>query len=184
MRVQLVEGATAVGDQAVDLGGYSMAKRFVVEADDPKWPYRATLTGITTPSAGPQWDTVVLQRRDGEQVSSLSMRALPLPRLLRIAVELGATELFATEDGRRGGMALGRDPKRVKRARSALYEPRSRRSLNDEFLRDVAAVYRKASTDRSKHGVPAPTVAVTNWGHTTRPTASRWIRAARDRGLL
>lgn len=57
--------------------------------------------------------------------------------------------------------------------------PRQGSPLTDENLSEVAQVYRAAV----KNGDP-PTRAVMGAMHVERSTASRWIRAARDRGLL
>ena len=62
------------------------------------------------------------------------------------------------------------------RAKTGALQLRRRRSVNDELLREVAAVYLDEPD--------APTEAVADEFDVSKRTATRWVAAARDRGLL
>jgi hypothetical protein len=57
--------------------------------------------------------------------------------------------------------------------------PRRGAAVSDDRLRRVAGVYRAAL----ENGDP-PTQTVADVLHASRPTAARWVAAARERGLL
>lgn len=55
-----------------------------------------------------------------------------------------------------------------------------RRGLNDDFLRAVAEKFKSLTAE----GEPYPAKAIARSEHADKSTVSRWLKAARDRGLL
>ena len=121
---------------------------------------------------------------DTEPLSALRVRELPVGRLIKQARE----ERFYASGG---GLSLASDAdqlralgRRLKPAEVSAHawsaEPRRRRrSLTNEHYDQVADTYLRA-----KEAGMHPTLAVMNAMYATRPTASRWVREARARGLI
>ena len=65
----------------------------------------------------------------------------------------------------------------IRQAQKVIQHARSRRTISDDLLRQVAEVYRANLKDR-----PGEAVRAVFWVHPR--TAARYIRAARDRGFL
>ncbi|MDP9344594.1 MAG: hypothetical protein M3P44_02535 [Actinomycetota bacterium] len=187
---------------------------------------RVTLR-MAASEAGVTCERVELRPGD-EQISTATMRRVPLGSLLAEAPQraarvitfdadaAGAGEEIVIEPGRRRawladnpygpppedpdkawrdrmsrmaevGEAPARSPRQpsvAQRAALASKRPvgRPRKPIDDETLGAVATVYREALKNaKQKH----PTAAVVDaFGFGSRSTASRWIRRARDMGLL
>lgn len=121
---------------------------------------------------------------DGKPVTSQTLRAIPVQRLLRQAAVQASTFLAyggATADGgsrfeapsaiERGRIAT--------RALSAARSPRQGSPITSDHLKQVADIYRAALAAGER-----PTRAICERWHVTRPTASRWVAAARAAELL
>lgn len=168
-------------------------------------PGRFTITGPASPQGGaptarvvveviegrPQCVAVHIERQDnGRRIVSADLQHLPLKRWIGDAVEiLGATIRF-NKDGSINFeppasleqiVAKERDRKRalteIATALKSIDRSRRAGAVTDDLLEEVATVYRAA---KGKH----PTQAVMDHFPVTRPTASRWIRRARDRDFL
>jgi hypothetical protein len=122
----------------------------------------------------------------GEQLSSDDLR-LPLARLVRHATASAIVGVTPGADGNISGAALvtgllrrgNRERDFYQQYTSDTDRPRRGQPVPDERLQRVAGLYREA-LDR---GDP-PTQTVADVMHASRPTAARWVAAARDRGLL
>jgi hypothetical protein len=128
-------------------------------------------------------ELLVLRRPEGSPVSGAALREIPVDRILTDAMEEAAFEAVVGEDGApkvvrvkdRPGAGAGL----FSAYREATGKPRKQR-VTTSRLREVAEVYRVAST--TKRGRPKQAVAEAF--HVSSSTASRWIRTARERGLL
>jgi hypothetical protein len=124
-----------------------------------------------------------------ESVSGELLRRVPVNRLLARAMAAAHFRFGEPEDGGiridfgEGGVARFPTPKESAEfyesyARNAR-KPRRGSPLTDENLRNVADLYRAAT----RRGDP-PTQTVASAMSVARPTAARWVSAARKRGLL
>ena len=109
----------------------------------------------------------------GPPVTSAGLRALPIARLVREALDAVAMD----EASLPGGIVRREPPARP--VEPGARTPRRGALVTDEHLRDVAARYR-AAIQRGE----APTKAVADELYASRPTAARWIARARERGFL
>jgi hypothetical protein len=129
-------------------------------------------------------DEIQLLRRPGaKSLGGASLRDIPVDKLRRAAMEEAAFEVVQTEDGPK--------PLRVKdrpEARDELFaayqvdtkQPaRQGVPITKKRLEEVAQVYRDASVTSRR-----PKQVVASTFHVSTSTASRWIRAAREQGLL
>jgi hypothetical protein len=122
----------------------------------------------------------------GEHLSSDDLR-LPLVRLVRHAVASAAVAVTPDADGDISGVAVlagllqrgKRELDFYQRYTSDTDQPRRGQSVPDERLWRVAGLYREAL----ERGDP-PTQTVADVMHASRPTAARWVAAARTRGML
>lgn len=118
-------------------------------------------------------------------ISATLLRKVPLMRLVADArrqrfEDAGGALLEALDDGQ--DIDLSRRLEESLRASSASWEPRRPgrpATLSREHYNDVAQVYSAAHV----LGAP-PLVAVQQRWHVARPTASRWVAAARSLDLL
>ncbi len=119
-----------------------------------------------------------------DRLKSADLRRVAADRLVRTAVAAASRPL---PEGHTTGLPLlsaivtGNPAKETEffLARSRKHRKRERRTITDEFLREVAAVYADALRD----GRP-PKQAVSDELNGSYPTAGRWVSEARKRGLL
>jgi hypothetical protein len=103
-------------------------------------------------------ELVCSRKKNGDEITSEMIRSLPVGKLLRWGA-INANTLLASP--------------RVDAAKIRTQGP------TDESLRAVARVYRVAFAARED-----PTAAVASGLQLPRPTASRWVKTARQRGFL
>lgn len=140
---------------------------------------------VVTTDHGPVCRSIELASDDDVGVPATALRRVEMRRMLReapgrverfvagrefygrgeIAITPGDLSVFATES--------------VRASESTVLETRSRGKRIDVDLIGVAKSYRKAH----ELGQP-PTETVAREFNVSRPTASRWIRQCRERGLL
>lgn len=120
-------------------------------------------------------DRLTIRRQEGgAPVTTEGIRAIPVAMLLHVAVESWVAETTPTEDG--GYRAAWPHwpvlPGLSERAKAG-------GGPSDEDLRTIATAYQVAYATGA-----APTKTVMQRFELPRSTASRWIRMARERGLL
>jgi hypothetical protein len=102
--------------------------------------------------------------------------------LVRQAMGAAVDKVRQAGDGTRELAPLsGRDVERFARAYG---RRRGGKRLSKEHLGEVARIYREARASEDAALRRAPTVAVAEAMFASRPTAGRWVMAARRRGLL
>ena len=114
-------------------------------------------------------------------VTANTLREIGLAKLVALALEAATWPYEETATGGRMPIFPG------SRERERLYEqsaegarrPRKGSPLTEEDLAKVAEIYRTAVA----HGDP-PDEAIAHAMHASRSTAARWVRKARDVGLL
>jgi hypothetical protein len=160
----------AADSDLVEVAGYEVPREFYALLDIPKDAPRTALH-VRIEGGEPVVQAVTVIRRPGElPLSASSYRKVNLRRLVEIAAAratLRAPGLVRTEQVAQDIAATRPTPRRGSR-------------ISDEFLEEVAAVYRKAVLDGSR----SPTWAVGEHFHTARSNAGRWVMEARRRGLL
>jgi hypothetical protein len=122
-------------------------------------------------------DQLTVKRREGgPPVTTEGLREVPIAALLRLAVESNVVRVrrSATRDGDTSSWEM------TWASPLALSErAKGGGGPSDEDLRTVAALYQVAYATGQ-----APTRLVMNRLELPRSTASRWVRLARERGLL
>jgi hypothetical protein len=121
-------------------------------------------------------DQLTVKRREGgPPVTTEGLREVPVAAFLRLAVESNIMRVGPTiRDGDKSSWKL------TWASPLALSErARAGAGPSDEDLRTVAALYQVAYATGQ-----APTKLVMNRLELPRSTASRWVRMARERGLL
>jgi hypothetical protein len=121
---------------------------------------------------------------NGQSVSSTLLRAIPVPRLVAQATaEAGSVlqcEDSLPEGGARfSGLTAGERAATYKKLMEGAREPRRGAPITDAHLEQVAAVYRQAAEVDDP-----PLKAIEEQFEAKRATASKWVRMARDRGIL
>lgn len=123
-------------------------------------------------------------RQPDSGVTSEALRKVPVTRLAREAAGVAAS--FFAFDGltQEGEVKLvGPGPEKSREIYGRFLEmarqPRRGSPLTDDHLRAVVAMYKQAL----KEGDP-PTRTIADEMHVARPTASRWVAKARERGFL
>lgn len=119
-----------------------------------------------------------------DRLKSEDLRRVAVDRLVRTAVAAAARPL---PEGETGGPSLlsaiitGNPAEEVDffLAQSNKHRKRKRRTITDDFLREVATVY----ADALQEGRP-PKQAVSDELNGSYPTAGRWVSEARKRGIL
>jgi hypothetical protein len=152
--------------------GLYLLTRYAVEVDDPDSP---VISEVHVEVIDGKPECVELRcrpRPGGVPVSSEALRSVPLRRYLRESTRLYSERVefhgdveFHSSTGSGDELLL---------IRAAKQQPRH--EMTDEFLGEVAAVYSESETK--------PTAAVVARFHVSRPTASRWVALARERGFL
>jgi hypothetical protein len=152
--------------------GYWLPRRWTTRLDGDHLRYKVELD-FETGDNGPQCRSVRLTARDDEAaISARDIRSVPIAACIDQAVSSAA---------QRGEETAGQI--RISLGGSDLNEvlthnrPRQDRRTTDRHLREVAAVYRAATTK--------PTKAVEDhWSPVSYSTAARWVMQARRRGFL
>lgn len=158
------------------LGKFLIERAFQVTIDDPSLPCEVDLVVEVTDGIPEVVQLVATARQDGPPITGHMIRAIPVHTLLADAVANQAREserkrARPLQDGRFGG---------------PLSTPtQSRQHLTDEFLQEVADVYRSSEA----LGKPVETVAdyfseARPNGKVPRATAARWVLECRRRGYL
>lgn len=116
------------------------------------------------------------EKLDGLPLTATDLRRIPLARILRDASR--ASQLFAAALG--PGVFGPPTPREARRiAADPCRRPRRGSPITRQHLEEVAQTYRDAFQRGDR-----PTRAVQATFSVERATASRWVRAARDAGLL
>jgi hypothetical protein len=138
-------------------------------------PYRLELRVVYEDGRFVVDQLAVKRREGGPPVTTEGLREVPIAALLRLAVESNIMHVGPTEhDGHTSSWKL------TWASPLALSErAKGGGGPSDEDLRTVAALYQVAYATGQ-----APTRLVMNRLDLPRSTASRWVRMARDRGLL
>lgn len=175
--------------------------RFKAAIDDETVPYLLELHLAVHEGEAVCTAARFVQREGGPPITPRGVRTVPLTRYVRAATACAA---WRVEEDAAGGvrlMSVSPDGEHVEDAgRSFKLTPvatgaevaaafeqtrpageRGRRRLTDEFLEDVAKVYRAAL----EAGDAAPRRAVQEWQKgAPSQTAARWVAEARRRGFL
>lgn len=108
-----------------------------------------------------------------DNVTGTELRALPIARLLNIALTAAVMPVAGPTSVR-----VFKTPEEFKAARATMapQHERERWALTPEFLREVVKVYLRASSK--------PVIAVADHFGRRRPTASRWVAKARAEGYF
>jgi hypothetical protein len=189
-----VDLTSIVGDEAISLGdGVWVPLQVRVTYDDPERPAVAECEFVLdAKTLKPSCTSVRLTAREGAEIASEDTR-LPLPTIWRRTVDVlsnftggpdappGTRRSDYLEDH---GQFVGHetaptqaDKRQFLRSRDAL----GRRQLSDEFLEEVATVYRDAV--KNNKSPRAEVVAQLSPGAKLN-TARNWIQLARKRGIL
>lgn len=129
----------------------------------------------------------------GGAVTGATLRAIPVDTLAREAMKMAAYEIVSQTPGEPPELRRAADPDLTGIAdpdfsgdelfavyQQATHKPfRRGKPVTDAHLREVVQVYRDATATKQR---PKQTIA--RVFHVSTSTASRWIRAARDRGFL
>jgi hypothetical protein len=159
-------------------GKLLLPPRWTVEVDDPGSPYKLTLS-IEVVDRQPVLESVQITCRElSDPVTPRKIRERPLARYLHGAVHTAALVATPAPDGS-----------------SVSYEPafgpgdelhplldtsrRQQARITPEFLAEVAAVYNNTVTHKRQAVMNDP-----RWEPVAPQTASRWIKEARDAGLI
>ena len=128
---------------------------------------------------------VAIHSAHGQPLTGTFVRSLPLSQIVTKAAERNTYRVFRTRRGRyigvyytdafAGKLGFGEG---LEELRNDLR--RKRRTLNDEFLSEIAAVYRDARARR----IPTTKAVQEHFGPTTPENARRWIALAREAGRL
>jgi hypothetical protein len=139
-------------------------------------PYRLELRVVHEDGRFVVDQLTVKRREGGPPVTSERLREVPIAALLRLAVESNVVRVSreATRDGDTSSWEL-----RWASPLALSERAKGGGGPSDEDLRTVAALYQVAYATGQ-----APTRLVMNRLELPRSTAGRWIRMARDRGLL
>jgi len=142
----------------------------------------ADLPGVVTVQVrvdakrGPIIEEFTLTARKGRSISPEDLHRVPLAKVRdAVMAQVPTFRLLVNEQGEVFG-AAGKPPGSAPVAIRAEMRRHGWQPLDDEHLRKVASVYRAAE----RH----PTKAVAERFGVPRPTAGRWVMAARARGLL
>ncbi len=119
----------------------------------------------------PECTELTIRRADGQPLAAKNLRSLPLSKWLRHAV---ATQSFHRSTP--GSPIYGLESSDEQRREVLEKLPSGRIRVNDVLLRRVADIYERAES--------APTKAVQDEFLVSRSQASRYVRAARDKGFL
>ena len=139
-------------------------------------PYRLELRVVHEDGRFVVDQLTVKRREGGPPVTTERLREVPIAALLRLAVESNVVRVSreATRDGDTSSWEL-----RWASPLALSERAKGGGGPSDEDLRTVAALYQVAYATGQ-----APTRLVMNRLELPRSTAGRWIRMARDRGLL
>ena len=153
-------------------GGLYAMERYGVEVTSEDLPYAVEIE-VRIVDGVPTCDEVRCRRRPGDPpITSESMRRVPLAGLLRASPWRGF--VFRAEFDEDGQIKLLQPVLDPDEEPSSRPPARQRRAITPEHLRDVARVFSEAptlATVQRRYGV-------------SRATASRWVTAARDQGLI
>jgi hypothetical protein len=169
------------GSRAVRFGAdLALPSRFEVEvlphAEDAL-PYALDLVVVVEDGA-PRCEELRASRLEGgPPVTAEGLRRVPVASIVRDAAARAALRV---ERQRRGAKLtpIGENDEDFYRALRKT-KARGRTRLTDDELEEVATIYRAAHARGE-----APTETVREVLRTSRASASRWIREARDRGFL
>jgi hypothetical protein len=157
----------------------ALPRTYTASADGEDLAYRVTLEVATDGDDGPRCTRVTYEQVEGgPAVATAGVRSIPLGQLLRESVGLAAW-VPQSRDGEIVGATSFVPPDELERAVREVTGGRRRWLLTDEHLSEVASVYK--AHRRNAAGVRAPTAAVMEHFGVTRPTAGRWVMAARKR---
>jgi hypothetical protein len=176
--------------EAVTLRGVTVPRWFDVMLHRETWPTEVVVSVSVDPVSGPSLTGIragrgsSLSPRDAEQLLKDWLSTSDLLQFLTAQAggSLAVTRLLenAPDEVRRLGAGVLRDAKdRYVEVATPYVRPQRRRMVTEEFLRDVAEVYRSAV-----QAGDAPTQAVSSRFTTTHSTAARWVREARKAGIL
>jgi len=156
---------------------YLPAELFVDFPSDARGP--ALRMRLAVVDGVPQCREITIQSKEqGREVRTGDLRAIPLEKWIEDLFAAVAGRVVEENDGvvtvveERSPSRLAEAAKVVQRARSA-----SRQVITEETIREVARVYRANATRR-------PTQAVAQAFGVQHRTASKYVRRARDLGLL
>lgn len=161
--------------------GWALPPRFTGRVDDDDAPYVVELELVVRDRQVHCRSLRFSQREDGPPVQARHLREHPIQSYIRLIVTGMAMAATETEPGT-WRFSPARDeqlPEVFAETERAAAPPRR---MTDEHLAEVADVYRRA---RKESRAPRKAVqADERWAPVPENTAARWIRAARDRGLL
>jgi hypothetical protein len=175
-------GLVPFGDGDLVLPG-----RYTVEVDDPE--VGTMQVEVVVEGGRPVCEALEVRRHHGgPPVSAESLRRVALGRYLRASAALAAMRVRENQDGSMTVEPVeANDADEAGRLRDA--DKRAggrgrRRTITDDHLREVAAVYTAELVRAREGGQRAPTAAVAKRWAVAAPTASRWVRLAREAGHL
>lgn len=178
------------------LDQYALPERFTATITPPEPELPICHLTIAIENGRPVCEELDLQRKPGgHPLSGSLLRLIPMARYLNLAVDhvgrsrrRGEGPLTVTADGET--FPLSSEPAgeghvafritgmtRTKQYKAASRAPRGQ--VSDEMLRQVAEAYRTAVARNEP-----PTKAVMAQWYASRSTASRWVKRARQEGLL
>ena len=126
----------------------------------------------------PRCEELTIRRLDGDSVTWQTLRSIPVDRLLGEA-KAAAASWVVHEGGGTFVMPTAEERVQIHRKAKGTRTPRRGSRTTDAHLREVEAIYRGALDA----GRP-PRLAICEHWYITKPTASRWIAKARERGFL
>lgn len=162
--------------------GLALAKPLLVP-----WPLNGEehVANIEVGVADGQPACVAIHSAHGQPLTGTFVRSLPLAQIVTEAAERNTYRVFRTRRGKYIGVYYSDAFAGMLGFSEGLEELRNdvrrkRRTLNDEFLSEVAAVYRDARARR----IPTTKAVQEHFGPTTPENARRWIALAREVGQL
>jgi len=175
----------AAGDRAmpVPIGPrWAIPSRFSAVYEDPALPFWVSIDVITRAGRPPQITRLECEERNvvqGSGITSPLLRRVLLGNIMDLCIREAREKRLTTAVGTYRtpstpeGIGYGGRTSALRKARN--------RPPSKELLMRVAAEYRAAvaGSDRGR-----PTEAVATLENVSRSTAARWVRLARDEGLL
>ncbi len=161
---------------------WAVPTRFVAHVDDPSQPYRVHLDIRVVGNRGAEVLGFWVEVRDltkPESVTAEGLRKVRLAACVRAAIEEARTPLLPRPDlGKAVFQVAAGSPTTAWGGMGG--RPQRGRRIDDDFLRDVAKVYREARAGNDR----APVEQVARQLHGERSSAGRWVMLARQRGFL
>jgi hypothetical protein len=160
--------------------GFALPRRFRAKVNDPQHPYLVDLD-LSVHEGEVQCDSVRISRRSGGPPVTARRARLPLDRYVREAAVCAAWRITGVKEDGTYVLEPMESDSDDDRAWTAARPGRrkTRWKMTDEHLKAVAEVYR-ANPKRPRQAVQNDP----QWAPLEPSTAARWIRAAKDAGLL